>query len=113
MNLKANHQKQELMQTGYVIVRDLIPPGELRRLRESADAIVDKAPASGRVTMTDWVDQQTANAVEFCFDDRIFDFSRQLMEAPDAAPLGMWVLCASGTGWHRDIHPIDMAPLDG
>ena len=63
MNLKANHQKQKLMQTGYVIVRDLVPPGELRRLRESADAIVDKAPASGGVTMTDWVDQQRAHVL--------------------------------------------------
>ena len=35
------------------------------------------------------------------------------MHAPDVAPQGMWVLCHSGTGWHRDIHPIDMAPLDG
>ena len=101
------------MELGYVIVRDMIPPAELQELRESVDAIVERAPASGRVTMTDWVDRPSANAVEFCFDDRVGDFSRQLMEAPDAAPLGMWVLCASGTGWHRDIHPIDMAPLDG
>ena len=63
--------------------------------------------------MTEWVDKQTANAVEFYFNDRTLDFSRKLMDAPDAAPLGMWVLCHSGTGWHRDLHPIDMAPLDG
>ena len=25
----------------------------------------------------------------------------------------MWMLGASGTRWHRDIHPHDMAPLDG
>jgi len=101
------------MEAGYVVVRSMIPPAELETLRSSVDAIVTRAPDAGRVTMTDWVDRQSAAAVELCFDDRVFDFSRQLMEAPDAAPLGMWVLCASGTGWHRDIHPHDMAPLDG
>ncbi len=114
MKPNIDQQRQQLMRDGYVILREMVPPGELEALRESVDAIVEKAKvSSGRVTMTDWVDTQTGDAVEFCFDDRIFDFSRQLMNAPDAAPLGMWVLCSSGTGWHRDIHPIDMAPLDG
>ena len=113
METSLEEQKEQLMREGYVIVRDIIPPDELERLRESVDTIIDKAPPSSRVTVTEWVDKQTANAVEFYFDDRTLDFSRKLMEAPDVAPLGMWVLCHSGTGWHRDIHPIDMAPLDG
>ena len=114
MRPNIDQQRQQLMRDGYVILREMIRPDELETLRVSVDAIVEKAKvSSGRVTMTDWVDKQTGNVVEFCFDDRIFNFSRQLMNAPDAAPLGMWVLCSSGTGWHRDIHPIDMAPLDG
>jgi ectoine hydroxylase-related dioxygenase (phytanoyl-CoA dioxygenase family) len=113
MELNLDQQKRQLMRNGYVIVRNMIPSDELEQLRESVDIIVEKAPPSSRVTVTDWVDRQTANTVEFYFDDRVFDFSYKLMNAPDAAPLGMWVLCHSGTGWHRDIHPIDMAPLDG
>ena len=113
METNLEEQKEQLMREGYIIVRDIIPPDELERLRESVDTIIDKAPPSSRVTMTEWVDKSTANAVEFYFDDRTLDFSRKLMDAPDVAPLGMWVLCQSGTGWHRDIHPIDMAPLDG
>lgn len=113
MNPDIDQQKQDLMEVGYVVVRDMIAPAELQELRASVGAIVDRAPDSGRVTMTDWVDRKSANAVEFCFDDRVGEFSRQLLEAPDVAPLGMWVLCSSGTGWHRDIHPHDMAPLDG
>ena len=113
METSLEGQKEQLMREGYVIVRDIIPPDELERLRESVDTIIDKAPPSSRVTVTEWVDKQTANAVEFYFDDHTLDFSRKLMDAPDAAPLGMWVLCHSGTGWHRDLHPIDMAPLDG
>ena len=113
MTIDIERQKRQLMEAGFVIVRGMIAPAELRQLRESVDAIVEKAPPTGRVTLTDLVDQQTATAVEFLFDDRTLDFSRQLMEVPEAAPLGMWVLCSSDTGWHRDIHPIDMAPLDG
>jgi hypothetical protein len=113
MALDIDTQRQQLMDVGYVILRGMIPPDEVERLRQSVDAIVDRAPTSGRVTLTDWVDKESAAAVEFCFDERVGEFSRQLLEAPDAAPLGMWVLCSSGTGWHRDIHPIDMAPLDG
>jgi hypothetical protein len=113
METSLEGQKEQLMREGYVIVRDIIPPDELERLRESVDTIIDKSPPSSRVKVTEWVDKQTANAVEFYFGDRTLDFSRRLMDAPDAAPLGMWVLCHSGTGWHRDLHPIDMAPLDG
>ena len=113
METRIERQREQLMREGYVIVRNIIPPDELERLRQSVDTIIDKAPPSSRVTVTEWVDKQTANAVEFYFDDRTLDFSRRLMDAPDVAPLGMWVLCHSGTGWHRDIHPIDMAPLDG
>ncbi len=113
METSLEGQKEQLMREGYVIVRDIIPPDELERLRESVDTIIDKSPPSSRVKVTEWVDKQTANAVEFYFDDRTLGFTRKLMDAPNVAPQGMWVLCHSGTGWHRDIHPIDMAPLDG
>ncbi len=113
METSLERQREQLMREGYVIVRDIIPPDELGRLRQSVDTIIDKAPPSSRIAVTEWVDKQTANAVEFYFDDRTLGFTRRLMDAPDVAPQGMWVLCQSGTGWHRDIHPIDMAPLDG
>ena len=113
METSLERQREQLMREGYVIVRNIIPPDELEQLRQSVDTIIDKAPPSSRVMVTEWVDKQTANAVEFYFDDRTLGFTRRLMDAPDVAPQGMWVLCHSGTGWHRDIHPIDMAPLDG
>lgn len=113
METSLQKQKEQLMREGYVIVRDIIPPDELKQLRKSIDTIIDKAPPSSRVNVTEWVDNETANAVEFYFDERTLGFTRKLMDAPEVAPQGMWVLCQSGTGWHRDIHPIDMAPLDG
>ena len=113
METSLEEQREQLMREGYVIVRNMIPPNELEQLRDSVDTIIDRAPPSSRVMVTEWVDKQTANAVEFYFDDRTLGFTRKLMDAPNVAPQGMWVLCHSGTGWHRDIHPIDMAPLDG
>ena len=113
MEATIEKQREQLMESGYVIVRDMIPPDELQQLRKSVDLIVDREPEAGRVTLTDWVEPETADAVEFFFDDRTLGFSCQLMDVPVASPLGMWVLCVSRTGWHRDIHPIDMAPLDG
>ena len=105
--------KQELMRDGFVILRNMIPPDELEELRGSVDVILEKAAPHTRVISTDYVDQQTANVVEFFFDDRFFDVSRKLMDSIDAAPIGLLILSAASTGWHRDLHPIDMAPLDG
>lgn len=116
MHATIEEQLEHLMETGFVIVRDMIPADELEQLRTSVDRIVERATESGvqgRVDTTEWVEPETANAVEFFFDERTLGFSRDLMGAPAATPSGMWVLVGSGTGWHRDIHPIDMAPLDG
>ena len=116
MTATIETQREQLMELGYVIVRDMIPAGELQRLRNSVDRIVQRATDAGvesRVITTEWVEPETADAVEFLFDERTLGFSRELMNVPAVIPSGMWVLIASGTGWHRDIHPIDMAPLDG
>ena len=37
METSLEEQKEQLMREGYVIVRDMIPPDELERLRESVD----------------------------------------------------------------------------
>ena len=84
----------------------MIDPDELRRLRNNVARILGRMPEplrTSRITTTDWVERDRTDEVEFCFDDRTLDFSRQLMNAS----LGMWVLCASGTGCHRDIPSLD------
>ena len=112
MKSTIEEQTAQLMESGYVIVRDLISPDELQRLRKCVDLMAERAPES-RFMTTEWVDGETADAVEFCFDERTLGVSRQLMNAPAVTALGMLVLATSGTGWHRDIVPIDMGPLDG
>ena len=46
MKTGLEKQKEQLMREGYVIVRDMISPNELERLRESVDTIIEKAPPS-------------------------------------------------------------------
>ena len=105
-------QLDQFMSDGFVILRGMIPPDELSDLQRSADVIYEKSPKQ-RVWLTETVDHETANALEFCVDDRVFHFSRNLMRASDAAGSGMWMFGAADTGWHRDIQPAIQAPLDG
>lgn len=113
MQLNLPEQREALIQDGFLIVRGMISPDELESFRASSDAIIEAAPRAGRIVITDWVQQSSADVLEYLFDERTFGFTRDLLDAPDAAPLGMWILCSANTGWHRDIHPFDMAPLDG
>lgn len=106
-------QREQLMRHGYIILRGMIPPDEVAELRKSVDAIIERAPPQSRVDLTRWVDRETASGVEFFVDDRVFEFSQKLMNAPDVVGHGMWILRQADTGWHRDIHTYHMVPLDG
>ncbi len=44
MKSTIEEQTAQLMESGYVIVRDLIPPDELQRLRRSVDLMAERAP---------------------------------------------------------------------
>ena len=109
----TSQQRTQFTRDGYVIVRGLVPTDELGRILTSVDAIVEKANHPSSVDLTDWVDRKTANALECCVDDRIYNFSCALMHASDAAGEGLNIHCRADTGWHRDIQPSMQAPLDG
>jgi hypothetical protein len=116
MKATIEQQREQLMESGYAIIRGMIPPDELQRLRKSVERMIERVPEStptDRLTTTEWVEAETADAVEFCFDERTLGRSRQLMDVSAVAPLGMFLVSTSGTGWHRDIVSMDMAPLDG
>jgi hypothetical protein len=62
------------------------------------------------------IDEETARTVEFCLGETTLGASRQIMDAPDAAPTVQMMMCSpvkdhGPASWHRDIHPIDQAPL--
>ena len=62
------------------------------------------------------VDADTARAVELWLGEPVLGVCRELLCLPEASPMLMSMMCNPRTDhgpakWHRDIHPIDMAPL--
>jgi hypothetical protein len=73
--------------------------------------------AQPRLRSAPLIDELTANAVETWVHDNTLGVSRQLLCSPEAGVTEMWCMCSPLTdhgpaGWHRDIHPVDMAPMD-
>ena len=126
-----------LRRDGYVILRNVIPAEELDAMREVSEAILDRQreiwrreagpddPPGGvwdtrpqpRVSdMERLVDADTARAVELWLGEPVLGVCRELLCLPEASPMLMSMMCNPRTDhgpakWHRDIHPIDMAPL--
>ena len=136
----SDASQEQLKRDGFVVVKEVVPPDRLEELRAVFEAIVDRQrdtwirdrgpddPPGGqwelgaqpRVSGFDrHVDgQQTAAAVEWCLGETTLGVSRQIMEAPVAAPTAYMLMCSpqkdhGPAPWHRDIHPIDQAPLCG
>lgn len=133
------------MEQGYLILRNVVPPNELEKLRNSYEILVerqraiwarDRNPADppggvwesspqprlslnpGVKNGSQLIDRATANAVEFWLHENTQGVSRQLMDVDDAAVTEMFLMCnpvrdRGPANWHRDIHPIDTAPLMG
>ena len=65
------------------------------------------------------IDRATANVVEeFWVANDALDTSKQILSNSEPNVTTMMMMCnpvldhPSGTGWNRDIHPEDMAPMD-
>ncbi len=131
----------QFMDQGYLIFRNLIPPDKLETMRASCETILERQkvnwarergpddPPGGeydkarqpRVMMMrpGLIDAETANVVEdFWVADETLEVASQLLCEPEPCITEMMMMCnpirdwPGGTGWHRDIHPVDMAPLD-
>ena len=133
--------RDQFMDQGYLILRDFIPLDRLEALRASCETILERQkvnwarergpddPPGGeyekarqpRVFMEvpGIIDEETANVVEdFWVADETLDTASQILCNPEPNVTRMMMMCSpvrdwpGGTGWHRDIHPVDMAPLD-
>ena len=65
------------------------------------------------------IDEETSNVIEdFWVADETLDTASQLLCNPEPNVTQMMMMCnpvrdhPGGTGWHRDVHPVDMAPMD-
>ncbi len=129
---------RQLFENGFIVLRGVVPPGWLDPLRDSFEHLVERQreisarerkpeePPGGawatshqpRLFFEQLVDQDTANTMAFSLHEHTMGVSRRLMRAETAGNTGFYCLCNpvddhGPAAWHRDIHPIDQAPLLG
>ena len=133
--------REQFLEDGYAVLRQVVPPDHLVALREAAETMVERqraiwarerAPddppggvwettaqprlqASRTVVL---VDKDTAPVVDFWCHDNTHGVSARLLDMPHAGNSEMMMMCSPQRDhgpalWHRDIHPFDTAPLQG
>lgn len=130
--------RAQLLENGFCILRNAVPPPELDRLRGAFEGLLDrqreiwrrergpedppggvwKTAAQPRLVGYEGLvdDRGSAAAVELLLG-RPLEASREIMGA-EAAPTSFMMMCNPArdhgpAAWHRDIHPIDQAPVTG
>ena len=135
--------RDEFLETGYLIVKEAVPRDKLERVRQAYETLVDRQrenwkaeradndPPGGvwetapqprlqlsRSPLVNQIDQETAPAVEVWLEENIHGVSTELLDVSDGAVTEMMMMCNpvrdhGPAKWHRDHHPIDTAPLQG
>ena len=132
--------REQFVEQGYVVLREVIPPERLEQLRADFETLVDRQrriwaqergpddppggawetrPQPRLVSYESLIDEGTASTVDVWLQENTLGVSRQLLSVPEAASVaGMMLMCSpvrdhGPAGWHRDVHPIDMAPMSG
>ena len=130
--------RQQFLNDGFIIIRECIPPDMLEQLRKSFGTLVERQkkvwadeagpddPPGGvwessgqpRLWYDHVVDSATSDTIDFVMHENTMGVSRQLMQSDEAAVACFFLMCSpvkdhGPAAWHRDIHPIDQAPLTG
>lgn len=135
--------RDRFLEEGYLIVKEAVPRDKLELVRTAYEKLVDRQreiwsaerapddPPGGqwetarqpRLNLTgsplvDRLDRETAPAVEVWLEENIRGVSSTLLDEPTAAVTQMMMMCSpvrdhGPAQWHRDLHPIDTAPLQG
>ena len=135
--------RDEFLEIGYLIVKEAVPRDKLERVRQAYETLVDRqrenwkadraendlpegvwetAPQPrlqlSRQPLVNQIDQETAPAIEVWLEENIHGVSTELLNVADGAVTEMMMMCNpvrdhGPAKWHRDLHPIDTAPLQG
>ena len=134
-----NPKRAQLLSDGYVILRQVVPPGQLDRLRSDIETVVarqragdpewDRTPQP-RASIVDQVDAATIGAFEFLLHPNTHGVSAEVLDSPVEAVASnqALVICNPefrpkdpprpgqhwGTdprNWHRDVRPDRDGPL--
>ena len=134
-----NIDREQFFRDGFLIIRNCVPPDQLDQLRDSFEVLVerqkaiwasDRAPddppggaweISGQPRLSGYerlIDAATADTVEICLHENTMGVCKQLMRAAEAGAQNKMFMCSpvsdhGPASWHRDIHPVDQAPLRG
>ena len=131
--------RDEFLECGYIVRRQLIRPDQLEALRQSYEILVERQkavwarqrgpddPPGGRWEVSSQPrllvgrmgaehDQLTANTIEFWLHENLQGFSSELLAEDDAPVTEMMLMCNPVTdrgpaAWHRDFYPPLSAPL--
>ena len=135
--------RDEFLETGYLIVKEAVPRDKLESVRQAYETLVNRQrenwkaeraasdPPGGvwetspqprlqlsRPPLVNQIDRETAPAVEMWLEENIHGVSTELLNIADGAVSEMMMMCNpvrdhGPARWHRDLHPIDTAPLQG
>jgi len=129
--------RQQFLEDGYVILRQVIPPDQLDSLRHSYEIMVDRQraiwaqedppdgvwgraaqPRLNLTSLADQIDESTASTIEIWLHENTQGASSQLLGVEDAAVTEMMLMCSpvSDHGparWHRDFAPAHSSPVMG
>ncbi len=135
--------RDRFLEEGYLVLRNVVPPSALDALRKSYEILVSRQraiwarerkledPPGGvwetsvqprlmlsRPPLIHHLDAETIGAAEYWLHENMQGVSSALMDVPDAAVTEMMLMCnptqdRGPAAWHRDLHPIDTAPLQG
>lgn len=133
--------RDRFLEEGYLVVREVVPPGDLEAVREAYERLVDVQrgiwaetradgdPPGGmwethrqprlhlsRRPLSQRIDRSTARAVEVWLNEGAHGVSSALLDLPDAAVTEMMMMCNpvrdhGPAEWHRDMYPPITAPL--
>jgi len=133
----SSSNRAQLMRDGYLVKRDVIPEDQLASLRVTFETLLDRQravwrrergpddPPGGiwdsamqpRLSNTEtFIDADTAEAVEIWVSEPIRGLAAELLDDEHAGISAMQMMCNptfdyGPAPWHRDIHPIDMGPM--
>ncbi len=86
-----DNKRAQLLCDGYVILRQVVPPEQLDRLRSDIETVVERQRASDpewdttpqpRASIIDQVDADTLGAFEFLLHDHTYGVSAELLDCP-------------------------------
>ena len=136
-----NLNKDQFLEQGYLILRNVIPPERLEELRRAYELMVerqkviwaqnrgpDDPPGGAWETGTQprlilhnmgpQMDKRTASTLEIWLHENLHGVSSELLGLEDAAVTEMMMMCnpvrdCGPAAWHRDFSPSYCAPLQG